>query len=144
MGELPNSKGKLGKLSQILCRHNPPRATHSVYCVYHTAKSGTPESRYNIATNTVSISEKAFPSSHLRTGGFATYESADSPYYVVVFWTLSQLVLVRKGCNAAFGPYSHSNTIEQAVTCSCVHHSPGHRASGYNLQSVWARSCRSS
>ena len=49
--------------------------------------------------------------------------------YVVVFWTLSQLVLVRKGCDVAFGPYSQSNKVEQAVTCSCVHQSPGHHAS---------------
>ena len=49
--------------------------------------------------------------------------------YVVVFWTLSRLVLVRKGCDVAFGPYSQSNMVEQAVTCSCVHQSPGHHAS---------------
>ena len=37
--------------------------------------------------------------------------------------------------------YSQSNVVEQAVTCSCVHQSPGHRASlapaGYNLLPVW-------
>ena len=48
--------------------------------------------------------------------------------YVVVFWTLSRLVLVRKGCNAAFLLYSQSNMVEQAVTCFCVHQSAGHRA----------------
>ena len=50
--------------------------------------------------------------------------------YVVVFWTLSQLVLVRECSDAAFGPYSQSNMVEQAVTCSCIHQSPGHRAQG--------------
>ena len=48
--------------------------------------------------------------------------------HVVVFWTLSRLVLVRKGCDAAFGPYSQSNMVEQAVTCSCVHQPLGHFA----------------
>ena len=36
--------------------------------------------------------------------------------YVVVFWTLSRLVLVRKGCDAAFLLYSQSNMVEEAVT----------------------------
>ena len=49
--------------------------------------------------------------------------------YVVVFWTLSRLVLVRKACDAAFLLYSQSNMVEQAVTCSWVPKSPGHRAS---------------
>ena len=40
--------------------------------------------------------------------------------YVVVFWTLSRLVLVRKGYDAAFLLYSQSNIVEQAVTCSWV------------------------
>ena len=48
--------------------------------------------------------------------------------YVVVFWMLSRLVLVRKRCDATFLLYSQSNMAEQVVTCSCVHQSPGHRA----------------
>ena len=38
--------------------------------------------------------------------------------YVVVFWPLSRLVLVRKGCDAVFGPYSQSRT--DAYTCHLV------------------------
>ena len=53
--------------------------------------------------------------------------------YVVVFWTLSRLVLVRKGCDAAFLLYSQSNMVEQAVTCSWVPKSPGHHASRRQL-----------
>ena len=68
--------------------------------------------------------------------------------YVVVFWTLSRLVLVRKGCNAAFLLYSQSNMVEQAVTCSCVLQSPGHRACRVQLTSLfdlfWVQSCHSS
>ena len=53
--------------------------------------------------------------------------------YVVVFWTLSRLVLVRKGCDAAFLLYSQSNMVEEAVTCSWVPKSPGHHASRRQL-----------
>ena len=53
--------------------------------------------------------------------------------YVVVFWTPSRLVLVRKGCDAAFLLYSQSNMVEQAVTCSWVPKSPGHHASRRQL-----------
>ena len=53
--------------------------------------------------------------------------------YVVVFWTLSRLVLVRKGCDAAFLLYSQSNMVEQAVTCSCVHSHLVTVPAGYNL-----------
>ena len=53
--------------------------------------------------------------------------------YVVVFWTLSRLVLVRKGCDAAFLLYSQSNVVEEAVTCSWVPKSPGHHASRRQL-----------
>ena len=56
-----------------------------------------------------------------------------TPLYVVVFWTLSRLVLVRKGCDAAFLLYSQSNMVEQAVTCSWVPKSPGHHASRRQL-----------
>ena len=52
--------------------------------------------------------------------------------YVVVFWTLSRLVLVRKG-DAAFLLYSQSNMVEQAVTCSWMPKSPGHHASRRQL-----------
>ena len=31
--------------------------------------------------------------------------------YVLVFWPLSRLVSVQKGCNAAFGPYSQSHMV---------------------------------
>ena len=48
--------------------------------------------------------------------------------YVVVSWTLNRLVLVRKGCDVAFGPYFQLNMAGQVVKCSCVHQSPGHRA----------------
>ena len=68
--------------------------------------------------------------------------------YVVVFWSLSRLVLVRKGCDAAFAPNSQSNMVEQAVTCSCVHQSPGHRACRVQLTACfdlfWVQSCHSS
>ena len=68
--------------------------------------------------------------------------------YVVVFWTLSRLVLVRKGCDAAFLLYTQSNMVEQAVTCSCVHQSPGHRACRVQLTSLFdlfkVQSCHSS
>ena len=57
--------------------------------------------------------------------------------YVVVFWTLSRLVLVRKGCDAAFLLYSQSNMVEQAVTCSCVHQSSGHHACRVQLTSLF-------
>ena len=67
--------------------------------------------------------------------------------YVVVLWTLSRLVLVRKSCDAAFLLYSQSNMLEQAVTCSCVHQSPGHRACRVQLTSLfdlfWVHSCHS-
>ena len=53
--------------------------------------------------------------------------------YVVVFWTVSRLVLVRKGCDAAFLLYSQSNMVEQLVTCSWVPKSPGHHASRRQL-----------
>ena len=53
--------------------------------------------------------------------------------YVVVFWTLSRLVLVRKGCDAAFLLYSQSNMVEEAVTCSWVPKPPGHHASRRQL-----------
>ena len=53
--------------------------------------------------------------------------------YVVVFWTLSRLVLVRKGCDAAFLLYSQSNLVEQVVTCSCVQQSLVTVPAGYNL-----------
>ena len=62
--------------------------------------------------------------------------------YVVVLWTLSRLVLVRKDCEAAFLLYSQSNMVEQAVTCSCVHQSPGHRACRVQLTSRFDLFCR--
>ena len=69
--------------------------------------------------------------------------------YVVVFWTLSRLVLVRKDCDAAFLLYSQSNMVEQVVTCSCVHWSPCLQAlCRVQLTSLfdifWVQSCHSS
>ena len=45
---------------------------------------------------------------------YKSTDDRDGPY-VVVFWMLSRLVLVRKGCDVAFGPYSQSNMAEQAT-----------------------------
>ena len=38
--------------------------------------------------------------------------------YVVVYWTLSQLVLVREGCDSAFENYSQFHTVGEEDTCS--------------------------
>ena len=44
--------------------------------------------------------------------------------YVVAFWMLSRLVLVRRSCDAAFGPYSESHTGTSAVMRTPVTWSP--------------------
>ena len=59
--------------------------------------------------------------------------------YVVVFWTLNRLVLVRKDCDVAFSPYSQSNMAGQAFTCSCVHQSPGYCACRLQLTACLGR-----
>ena len=52
---------------------------------------------------------------------------------VVVFWTLSRLVLIRESCDAAFLLYSQSNIVDEVVMCSCVHQSLGRCASRRQL-----------
>ena len=53
--------------------------------------------------------------------------------YVVVFWTLSRLVLVEKAAMQRSSSIPNRTSVEQAVTCSWVAKSPGHHASRRQL-----------